>query len=95
MKRVIGISTVSFVPSTKSTTTSTIDNKKVEAMTAASSAGLSATELAISAQSDDVKAMIAAEASVTPVGESYIESEKDAHGWLSCTHSIDSFFQEN
>ena len=56
------------------------DHKKNETLSAVASAGLTAKEAAINAQSDEVKAMIAAEQRIAPVGEDFIEAEKDAHG---------------
>lgn len=74
-----------------------MDNKKNDA----TSAGMTAAEIAISSQSDEIKAMIAAEKNVAPVGEDYIESEKDSAGknfffvLLYCKHFSGRLIQYN
>lgn len=81
--QIVGISTVSFVPSSKLDCSKLQEtHKKIETLATVSVAGISDTERAINAQNEEIRAMIAAEQSVAAVGEEYIESEKDANGRL-------------
>ncbi|VDO64734.1 unnamed protein product [Heligmosomoides polygyrus] len=86
-KRVVGISTVNFVGGTKlSTTTGQLEAKKQQVIQAVGSAGVKSTEdtaaQAIKGQTEELQALIAAEQNLKPVGEEFVEAQRDATGKL-------------
>ncbi|CAD6184812.1 unnamed protein product [Caenorhabditis auriculariae] len=83
-KRVVGISTVNFVGGSKLSSTGQLETKKAAVAEAVGSAGklVDATANAVKAQPQDIQALIAAEQNVQPVGEEYIDSERDPTGKL-------------
>ncbi|KAK6029186.1 zinc finger, C2H2 type, partial [Ostertagia ostertagi] len=86
-KRVVGISTVNFVGGTKlSSTAGQLEAKKQQVMQAVGSAGVKPAEeptsQAIKGQTEELQALIAAEQSLKPVGEEFVEAQRDATGKL-------------
>ncbi|KAK6060380.1 zinc finger, C2H2 type [Cooperia oncophora] len=85
--RVVGISTVNFVAGAKlSTTAGQLEAKKQQVMQAVGSAGVKPAEepptQAIKGQTEELQALIAAEQSLKPVGEEFVEAQRDATGKL-------------
>ncbi|WKX89329.1 hypothetical protein Q1695_008740 [Nippostrongylus brasiliensis] len=87
-KRVVGISTVNFVAGAKlSTTANQLEAKKQQVLQAVGSAGVKNTEetstaQAIKGQTEELQALIAAEQNLKPVGEEFVEAQRDATGKL-------------
>ncbi|KAJ1373709.1 hypothetical protein KIN20_036191 [Parelaphostrongylus tenuis] len=86
-KRVGGISTVNFVGGAKlSTTAGQLEAKKQQVLQAVGSAGTKATDesavQAIKGQTEELQALIAAEQNLKPVGEEFVEAQRDATGKL-------------
>ncbi|EYC11005.1 hypothetical protein Y032_0053g2423 [Ancylostoma ceylanicum] len=86
-KRVVGISTVNFVAGAKlSSTAGQLEAKKQQVMQAVGSAGTKAPEdstvQAIKGQTEELQALIAAEQNLKPVGEEFVEAQRDATGKL-------------
>ncbi|KAK6731402.1 hypothetical protein RB195_007709 [Necator americanus] len=86
-KRVVGISTVSFVAGAKlSSTAGQLEAKKQQVMQAVGSAGAKpaddSTVQAIKGQTEELQALIAAEQNLKPVGEEFVEAQRDATGKL-------------
>ncbi|VDO70252.1 unnamed protein product [Haemonchus placei] len=87
VKRVAGISTVNFVGGAKlSSTAGQLEAKKQQVMHAVGSAGVKSAEeptaQAIKGQTEELQALIAAEQSLKPVGEEFVEAQRDATGKL-------------
>ncbi|PIO64146.1 zinc finger, C2H2 type, partial [Teladorsagia circumcincta] len=87
VKRVVGISAVNFVGGTKlSSTAGQLEAKKQQVMQAVGSAGVKPAEeptsQAIKGQTEELQALIAAEQSLKPVGEEFVEAQRDATGKL-------------
>uniref|UniRef100_A0A0K0CYV8 DZF domain-containing protein n=1 Tax=Angiostrongylus cantonensis TaxID=6313 RepID=A0A0K0CYV8_ANGCA len=86
-KRVVGISTVNFVGGAKlSTMAGQLEAKKQQVLQAVGSAGTKATEdsavQAVKGQTEELQALIAAEQNLKPVGEEFVEAQRDATGKL-------------
>ncbi|CAJ0596270.1 unnamed protein product [Cylicocyclus nassatus] len=86
-KRVVGISTVNFVAGAKlSSTAGQLEAKKQQVMQAVGSAGTKAPEeptvQAIKGTTEELQALIAAEQNLKPVGEEFVEAQRDATGKL-------------
>ncbi|XGW21944.1 hypothetical protein V3C99_004701 [Haemonchus contortus] len=86
-KRVVGISTVNFVGGAKlSSTAGQLEAKKQQVIHAVGSAGVKPAEeptaQAIKGQTEELQALIAAEQSLKPVGEEFVEAQRDATGKL-------------
>ncbi|KJH43604.1 zinc finger, C2H2 type [Dictyocaulus viviparus] len=86
-KRVVGISTVNFVGGTKlSSTGGQLEAKKQQVLQAVGSVGTKVTDdpaaHAIKGQTEELQALIAAEQNLKPVGEEFVEAQRDATGKL-------------
>uniref|UniRef100_A0A158PLH3 DZF domain-containing protein n=1 Tax=Angiostrongylus costaricensis TaxID=334426 RepID=A0A158PLH3_ANGCS len=86
-KRVVGISTVNFVGGAKlSTIAGQLEAKKQQVLQPVGTAGTKATEESavqtVKGQTEELQALIAAEQNLKPVGEEFVEAQRDATGKL-------------